>query len=401
MDHEWVAAPVGIDAHRWISRARCRTLLAVVHSMVSCHRLLDVVDLVETDPRVQVVFTVGPDVFNGGVESHLRELGALVIPWHQAVRSNVDLILAASHGGLQELHSPVLLMAHGAGHGKLVPRAAHGGPPTRRGVVYGLDPQRLVRDGRVLASTIVLAHHGERDVLSEQCPDALPAALLAGDICLDRLEASVHRRDDYRRALGVGAGQKLVVVSSTWGSDGLYGRFPGLLTDLLEQLSADRFRVAALLHPAVWAAHGQRQIRAWTRAGRAAGLILLRPADDWRALIAAADYAVGDHGSVTAYAAAVGIPILRIAPPAAGVTTPGSAQDFVMRYAGQLQPQRPLEPQLLKAKRLDAVVGGLLSSHPGAATQLLRRAVYKRLGLPMPNRRRVAEAVPAPGTRRS
>jgi len=46
------------------------------------------------------------------------------------------------------------------------------------------------------------------------------------------------------------------------------------------------------------------------------------------------------------------------------------------------------------------VVGALLSSHPGAATQLLGRAVYRRLGLSTPHRRRVAEAVPAPATGR-
>ena len=115
MDQEWLSAPIGIDAYRWISRVGCRTVLVAVHSLVSCHRLLDVVDLVESDPRVQVVFTVAPDVFATGLGEYLHELGALVVPWRQAVLERFDLALAASYGGIHELHAPLAVMAHGAG----------------------------------------------------------------------------------------------------------------------------------------------------------------------------------------------------------------------------------------------------------------------------------------------
>lgn len=372
-------------------------VLVIVHSIVSCHRLMDVVDLIETDPRVQTVFTVGPDVFNNGVERYLNDLGALVVPWHQAVRSTFDLALSASHGGLHELHAPLALMAHGAGHGKLVRRPAHGGPPTRHHEVYGLDSQRLVRDGRVLASAIVLAHEAERDILGGQCPDALPAVVLAGDICFDKLAASVPDRAVYRQALGVHDHQKLVVVCSTWGPDGIFGRVPDLLPNMLDELSAQQFRVAALLHPAVWTAHGQRQIRAWMRDCREAGLILPQPTDDWRALVAAADYVIGDHGSVAVYAAAIGIPLLQLETPGADTTTPGSAQEFVTRHADRLQPLQPLQAQLARARPLDAgAITGMLTSRPGEASRLLRRMIYKLLRLPEPGKHRHSTAVPAP-----
>lgn len=45
--------------------------------MAARHRLLDVVDLVETDPRAQVVFTVAPDAFDNGAPDRLRGLGAI------------------------------------------------------------------------------------------------------------------------------------------------------------------------------------------------------------------------------------------------------------------------------------------------------------------------------------
>ncbi|MDI5940006.1 hypothetical protein QLR68_18030, partial [Micromonospora sp. DH15] len=88
---EWSASPIGIDASRWVSRSGCRTVLVVAHTITSCQRLLDVIEYVESDPRVQLVFTVAPDVFNPHVRRFLDRLGALVLPWHQAVREQFDL----------------------------------------------------------------------------------------------------------------------------------------------------------------------------------------------------------------------------------------------------------------------------------------------------------------------
>jgi hypothetical protein len=393
MDHEWLDAPIGIDAYRWVTRESCRTLLAVVHSIVSCHRLLDVVDLVESDPRVQVVFTVAPDVFNDGVERYLHRLGALVVPWSQATRETFDVALAASQGGLHSIHAPLLAMAHGACHAKVMPTPGATGRSARGSVVYGLDAPRLVRDGRVLASAIALAHQSEREVLRRQCPEALPAAVVTGDICFDRLTASVAHRDIYRRHLGVGDDEHLVVVSSTWGRDGAFGGAADLLPRIMDRLPDGR--IAALLHPAVWGAHGRRQVKAWTRDCREAGLILPDPSDDWRALIAAADMVIGDHGSVTAYAASIGSPILIVSARWPHLAARGSAQAYVMDRASRLDLGRPIDAQMSAARPLDiARVASLLTSHPGQASRRLRRVIYRLLRLIEPGMHRPAAPVP-------
>jgi hypothetical protein len=397
MDHDWLDAPIGIDSDRWVSRTCSRTLLVVVHSLVSCLRLLDALDVMESDERIQVIFTIAPDVFNSGVAGHLRELGALVLSWAQATRETFDLALAAAYGGLHQIHAPLIVMAHGAGYGKTVRPPASGGPLLENPVVYGLDAQRLVRDGRVVPSAIILAHRAERDILRAQCPDALPAAVVAGDITFDRLVASIAHRQDYRRSLDVGDQQTLVVVSSTWGPDGVFGGVPDLLPGLMDQLPADRFRVAALLHPAVWEAHGRRQILAWTGDCRAAGLILPGPTTDWRALVVAADQLVGDHGSVTAYAASVGVPVLLLG--GHGRTpAPHSAQELIANEAVRLDLDRPLAAQLRAARPLDAGrVAGLLTSRPGRAGADLRRLAYRLLRLRAPAQHRRIAPVPVPG----
>lgn len=396
MNHQWLTTPVGIDAERWISRRGCRTVLIVVHTLASCHRLMDVAELIEADTRVQAVFTVAPDVFNRGLEWHLHTLGALVMAWTQAIREPFDLAIAAAHGGLHEIHAPVVVMAHGAGRSKLVRPPQHGGPAMNEPAVYGLDAARLTRDGRVLASAIILSHDTERDVLSRQCPDALTAAVVAGDTCFDRLVASLTRREQYRRALNVTRHQKIILVCSTWGPEGLYGGVPDLLPRIMDDLPSRRFRVVALLHPAVWGAHGSRQIRAWTRDCREAGMLLPEPTQDWRAFVAAADYLIGDHGSVTAYGAAVGLPVLTTGHV---TTTPahGSPQALVMAGTRRLDPTRPLRSQLAMARPLERdAMAAAITSRPGQSGQLIRRLVYDLLRLPEHGRHRGPKPVQAP-----
>jgi hypothetical protein len=398
IDQDWVAAPIGIDADRWISRRGCRVILIAVHSLVSCHRLLDIAGLLEDDTRVQAIYTVAPDVFNTDVASHLRSLGALVIPWQQAIRETFALAIAASHGGLHQLHAPVVLMAHGAGHGKAVVPPVRGGPATAEPDVYGLDAARLVRDGRMVASVLVLSHDSERDILSRQCPDALGQAVVAGDLCFDRLVASLPWRGRYRRALGLTARQKLILVSSTWGPDGVFGGTPDLLPQMMSQLPPDRFRVAALLHPAVWGAHGRRQIAAWTRDCRDAGMILAGPAEDWRAYVAAADMLVGDRGSVTAYGAAVGLPVLCLPTCDPDQAVRHSPQSLVLSAAGRLDLATPLGPQRREARPADRRrIAAAITSRPGRSGQLIRRRLYELMGLPQRGRHRGTEPVALPG----
>jgi hypothetical protein len=394
----WLSAPIGIDSPRWVTRPGCRTVLAVVHTIASCGRILDVIDYVESDPRLQIVFTVAPDVFNPSLPAYLQELGALVVPWSQAVRERFDLAVAASYGGLADLHAPLMLMAHGAGRAKLLRREnvpAPADPP-----VYGLDAQRLTGDGAVLPAALLLSHERERDVLRRQCPEALAVATVVGDPCFDRLIASRPWRDRYRRALGVEPGQRLVVVCSTWGRDGLFGGVPDLLPRVLDQLPPAGFRVAALLHPAVWEAHGRRQVRAWTRDCREAGLILPERGDDWRAFVVAADRVIGDHGSVTAYAAGLGRPLLHLAPPGRAARAPGSPHRLLATAADRLDPDAPLLPQLRAARPVEhAPLRAALTSRPGRADALIRHEMYRLLRLAQPGRHRRPAPVPEPEPR--
>ncbi len=388
--------PVGIDAEWLVTRADCRSVLVVVHTVTSGRALLDVVELIETDPRVQLVFTHQPGAFSGGVAEFLKQVGGVVMPWQQAVRERFDLALAAAYSGLSDLHAPAMVVSHGASFGKHVSPVGEGvlltDPP-----VYGLDSQRLTRDGRLVVSALALSHHSQLDVLRRQCPDGLRVAVVAGDPCFDRLVASEPHRREYRAALNVKDEQALVVVTSTWGRHGLFGQHGDALARLMSELPPDRFRVAALLHPAVWACHGRRQVKAWLRECLDAGLMLFEPRDDWRPAIVASDHVFGDHGSVTVYAAAIGRPVLCVDRPSGFVTAGGSPHELVGHTAPAWDPDRPLAEQLGTEPAVrPEEVAKMVTSCPGRADAVLRKIMYKLIGIAEPGRHRLARPVPAP-----
>lgn len=393
---EWYQVPVGLDAPRWVTRRSRRTVLAIVHTVTSGQRLLDILRLLAADLRVQVVFTMGPDVFRGGVPEFLRGVGGVTLPWTQARNQRFDLAVAAAYEGIGEVHAPLVVVPHGAGFNKRVSRRLTGRSAVARGV-YGLAAQELVKDGMVIPAAIALAHETELGRLAQSCPDAVPVAAVVGDPVHDRLEASVTERTVYRRALGVDDDQELVVVTSTWGSRSLFGRRAELPSQLLAGLPRSRYRVAALLHPNVWYGHGTWQIRAWLADSLRNGLALVPPLADWRGVLVAADHVVGDHGSVAAYATVTGASVLLAGDEGAEDLDPESAAGILARTAPRLRTDQNLPIQLNEATlHRHREVTDRLTSAPNDFDRNMRRLLYHQMRLPQPPTIPRAEPVPPP-----
>jgi hypothetical protein len=385
---EWLQVPVGIDAGRWTTRSECKTLLVIVHTVTSGQRLLDAVHLVESDIRVQAVFTIAPDVFGNGVEQFLEEIGAICVPWRQACQIEFDLALSASLGGVHEIHAPLVVMPHGAGYNKLATRRSIG-RAVARGAPYGLDAQRLVHDGTVVPAALVLPHHAELGRLARTCPEAVPTAVVAGDPSYDRLEASLANQAAYRRSFGVADGQRLIVVTSTWGPRSLLGSRFELLPKLVAELSGPDYRIMALLHPNAWFGHGTWQIRAWLADCLRNGLSLLPPEADWRAALAAADCVIGDHGSVTLYGAVADVPVLLAGFPA-GDIDPDSALAELAATAPRATPQGSARETVERAfaeyrPGMHRAAVERITSEPGRFNRNMRQLMYRLMRLPQPS----------------
>jgi hypothetical protein len=393
MSDGWVRGPIGLDAERRVTRADCRTVLVVIPTMTAGARLADLLALLRGDHRIQTLYTVpeAPDTWHGTAE-FVAAGGALTIPWHQAVNHRFDLVLAASHVGLRQVRGRILVVPHGASSlmsGKYSHGAGRGAPHS------GLARETLMVQGRVIPAALGLTHNNELRALRRSCPEALPAAVVAGDICYDRMVASVPSRDSYRRSLGIPGHQKLITVSSTWLTESTFGRHPDLCRRLLAELPRSGHRVALVLHPNVWAVHGRWQVTAWLADCLQDGLLLIPPEEGWRATMVASDLVIGDHGSTTQYAAALGTPVALAAYPERTIRT-GSIADRIAKVAPHMDMTRPLLPQLSSVRSIDRQIATLLTSKPGQAAPILRQTIYRLLELSEPDGQALLPPVPLP-----
>jgi hypothetical protein len=275
---------------------------------------------------------------------------------------------------------------HGCGYGKQYPSWAW--PATETPPVYGLDRQSLLdQNGQSVFDAVMLSHTDQLPVLIKQCPEATHAAVIGGDPALDRLIASQPFRERYRLDLNVRRRQTLVAVASTWGGDSLLARFPDLPTRLLRELPADH-RVIMTIHPAAWYEHGPRQMRAYLRDAREAGLDLVGPGADWRPLLAAADVAISDHTSLTSYAAAAGVPVL-LSHYAEDEIAPGSLIAELARHSPRLSPDTPLVSQLEAARQARPTQQEIgirrVSSVRGRSAAVVRQSLYNLMALAEPS----------------
>ncbi|MFE5843047.1 hypothetical protein ACFQ7N_15495 [Streptomyces niveus] len=414
----WIRVPVGDGAERWATRGRSRRVLVVVHNVTSASRLLDVLPLFHDDLRVQLLLTcTGSSPFQAGVRELFAASGLPVLPWEQARETPVDLVLTASFGGQLDCFSGRLaVLSHGIGYTKRLatPDTGHRTPDTGRlsspPPVFGASPEWLLKDGVPIADALVLSHPEQLDRLRAACPEAAGTAVLAGDPCFDRMLAARPYRERFRRALGVRRGQRLVVLNSTWNPDSLFGdsgdgegsgdgdTLPLLLPRLTAELPADEYRLVAILHPNIWHGHGPGQIRAWLDRARRGGLTLIDPLEGWRQALIAADAVIGDHGSVTYYAAALGTPVLLGAAPLSGLDEKAPLADFV-RTAPRLVPHASPRAQLetlFAEHRPMAGPAEYTTSVPGESARRLRRLFYALMKTPEPPSPALLEPLPLP-----
>ncbi|WP_158684979.1 hypothetical protein [Streptomyces sp. LaPpAH-108] len=383
-------------------RAR-RSVLGVVHNITSATRLLDLLSVFDGDTRVQVLFTrTGSSALDEGTDAFLAARGMLQLPWDEAISQPFDLAIATNRGGnLHDIPFPLVGAPHGAGYNKRLSRQKMN--EHSESGAFGLTDEWLMHDGQVIPSVIILSHAEQLSRLAEGCPQALPLAQVAGDPCLDQLNAGLPFRESYRQALGLLPGQRLVVVSSTWGPGSILDSpHAEVLRRALAELPAEEFRVLAAVHPNSWFGHGAWQINMWLAPLLERGLLLPSPeSETWKAALCAADFLIGDTGSLTLYGMELGIPCV-LGAFQESVVASGSPMERLGKIIPRLHPTLPLLDQLTRAARVQqsdpelAALRGSVTSEPGRSAALLRRLLYSRLHIPEPAHPATTRAIPLP-----
>jgi hypothetical protein len=392
-----------------VMRARSRAVggevLVVLHNAATIDRLVDVRAVLHdhADIKIMVTFEEGSRrsrYGNGdGVRKRLRDLGIDPISWRDATRRRFAVVIAthATSGLLRRRWPNVVVMPHGAGYNRIVPRNT--GSTT---TPVGLSRRELTRWGGLLVPRVIcLSAEEQRQHLAGCCRRVLSRVRVLGDPAYALLRRSEVRRQSYRDKLGVGRDQLLVVLASTWTQWSLYRAHKDIATRLLAQLPADRYRVVLVQHPNIAAEDSEFGIDCRLKTAKAAGLTALPPYDGgWRAALIAADIVVGDHGSVTFYGGAIGRPVLALRTGVVELANESPFRDFVA-LAAELHPDGDLRAQVERAiadyrpGQFDDVVERVIGTGEDALEQL-RSIIFELLGRPEPTRPIRFDAVPDP-----
>jgi hypothetical protein len=385
---DWLKVPIGAGSEVWRTAQPSRFVLVVIRTATTLAWLMDLLGDTLADARIQLVFTLSDDrsAYASDVDNLIAQKGGVFIPWSQAISEYFDLAIAASqHGGLEELRAPVLVLPHGPGYTKAggLPRVDW---PTERG---GSSEESSV------PPTVALTHESQKGLFPPQWE-----TVVVGDPCMDSLRAGILDRNHYRSELGVSANQKLITISSSWGEDALFAKHPELAAELLATLPLDGFTVAAILHPNIWTGHGEWQVRTWLRRALDSGLRLIPYWEGWRGAIIASDMVIGDHGSVTFYAATLGVPVVI-----------GSFGEKELVQTSPLAQLSALAPHLGSGSSIRTLIEDLAGvfedtrygalrdqsfQHPGEALERTRELIYRMLRLSPPAHLPRANSVAAP-----
>ena len=390
--------PPRAELSRWNTFPPARaSVLGVARTLTSATRVLDVLRLLPAEDGIDKFCTVNPgSAFADGLGAYLESTGTRVLDWEEATRRRFDLAVSCSvHPTMRHLDAPLMVLPHGAGYNRLVAEStgdAH--------APAGLSRRELTYRGEVVPAVIGLSHEDQLARLARSCPEAVPYAKVVGDWCFQRIRHSIPHRAAYRSRLGAGGGRKLVVLHSTWSEHSLLGRHPGLPLDLVAQLPADEFAVAAVLHPNVWARHSPLGVYERLAKAMDAGLRVIPPEEGWRAAVVAGDWVVGDHGSTTFYSAAADRVTL-LAATGLDELDPDSPAAAFAGEAPRLDPEGDLYAQLRAAeegydeKALRPVVDAQLGDVDRSAA-LTREQMYALLGVREPAAPPEPDPVPPP-----
>lgn len=359
-----------------------RTVLAIARTQTSTTRLLEAAQHFRADFRVNVLFTVdATSPFSAGANEILRRAGVRrIVPWAAVPDLHHHLAISASENiDFTASKATTVVLPHGIGFNKYIPV-----PDTDSVRLAGLPPAEALSSGRV---RLVLAHPDQEHQLRAVAPEVAGHTVITGDPTFDHLTAGQPWADSYRHTLGT-QGRRLILLSSTWRSEAQLGRRPQLPEQLLRTLPADDYQVAMALHPNIWDWYGEQQIHMWLANALDAGLVLINPSQGWQAALLAADQVIGDHGSLTLYAAALGKPVLLGA--FGDEVVAGTPVDQLGRLANHLDDSDDLRKQVdgcfeqHKPHRFEELRSGTFA-YVGNATRRLRDALYHQLDLAPPD----------------
>jgi hypothetical protein len=295
--------------------------------------------------------------FNNHVAAMFDALGAQLVK-HGELDVHVDFIMTATeNANVDDVHAPIFYLPHGVGMHKNLPISGKVGMKVS-GTVDQLRPN----------SVVGMSYGSSQN------------GVLVGDPSYDQMLNSGHLVHVYRKVLGVRQ-RKLIVIASTWSEHSLMGRFPKLAAELLSQLDYDEYALAIVMHPNIWDYDSALEIERIFRHEVSSGACIIKPDQGWQATLLAADVVIGDHGSLSLYAAAIGKPLLLTSK--TSQTTENTVMDTLLDHAPILIPELDIAQQIHAVLALPNLqhIGQRAFPLPRQSLSIIQKISYQRLNL--------------------
>jgi hypothetical protein len=387
-----VARPV-IGAF-YAERGNVRHILLAAEHPLTADYLAEFWETTRNDSRLRFFVTLQDREQSPG--DHDKILKLLPMPLVSRRLANLrkwDLVVLANHPGYFKRlanpgQHPVLRIPHGIS-GK-----------SYKGVNYYYDPKYLYTpQGQPHYTCIFESSHVSKESAIERDPRLQDQLVVVGNSRLDRIAATMVKRESLRSELGLAPTRPVVLMASSWGRNCLFTRIGDDLFNQAQRLLTD-YEIVLRPHPHLFNSN-MTQGENWAATFAqlvALGFRVSPPEESLSEIMASCDVAVVDDlTSVAIYAAATGMKMVLVRSNPSGAD-PVGAQVGERTFADRLS---QIVPTIENASELGTALNRALASwpppgletiqaeingEPGRSADLIRREVRRLLQLEEPPR---------------
>jgi len=219
-----------------------RQVLLVGQTLLAVRYLPAICNLLRNDSRIKVSMTLLPEPLSLGAQQAIEQLGVTVTSPGVASQREWDTAIFAAHGAVQLVPDArvKVRLRHSVADGKLV-----NGAPYGYGPAHVLDGEKPVYDVQLESSTATAKR------VAHAMPQLGPTLQVVGDMWLDHIFAMRPYRDHFRAAMGIGPHQKAILLTSTWGPNGVMEKYGDIIIRKALELPDD-YVLLINAHPHIW-----------------------------------------------------------------------------------------------------------------------------------------------------
>lgn len=282
-----------------------KPVLLFCQSQTMEEHLLNFAQQIEEKPEYELYLCFGEDYQDGKkhkkADTLFRDTKIPVIEetwrlyfmrWSLVVCPNMDYPFWLKKGTI-----PVLYIGHGSGG------ISYDGGETS----YDYSSASLDGNGRPLFD-MMLEPNRETAKMMKKDPIYGPIIRSGGYRFAGRLKKASEKKEDYRKALGIPEGKKVVSIWGSWNKESLFHVLGSKLFDVCRELKGENYEFIFSIHPREYQRYDEQiaPLGELVEQQREKGFMVRSPGEEWLPYIMASDIIVVDYSSMLSLAVLAG-----------------------------------------------------------------------------------------------